>query len=199
MPWSKEEKKEIKRQKIAAGHCGTCNRPRGADGTVTKCRRCANKSNEMIKRMKAKKKKLEAPKVLSKTICETCRKNESINIELCPLCYRCYFSGESYRLLGAPSRWKELQKLWQDQGGVCCYTGRPIRIGVNARVIHKNPQCLTNEEQHSIQNAEWVDSEVISLKRHLCREEFAELINLIASHMVDNKETGTQNDGPTDV
>ena len=45
MPHDKTRERESRRARIEAGLCRDCGRPRGADGTSCRCRKCADRSN----------------------------------------------------------------------------------------------------------------------------------------------------------
>jgi len=83
--------------------------------------------------------------------------------------------------LRGPGSGEKLKIILEKQNYTCPYTGRKLILGVNASVDHKIPRSLSRENVGSIDNLEWVETEVNRAKRTLTKEEFISLCKLIAS------------------
>lgn len=97
-------------------------------------------------------------------------------------CEKHWFMQAAWRSgLRGKGSWKKLKKILEDQDYICPYTGRKLTPGINASVDHKSPRSISRESVSSIENLEWVDTEINRAKRTLTKEEFISLCKLIAS------------------
>lgn len=70
------------------------------------------------------------------------------------------------------SAWQAVEAVLVAQQFKCAYTGRLLRIGVNASIDHKLSRSTHPEKINSIENIEWVDSDVNLAKRAMTRAQF---------------------------
>jgi hypothetical protein len=82
---------------------------------------------------------------------------------------------------GRDASGQRLKKMLEAQGFKCAYTGKPLALGVNASIDHKNPRGRFPSQRSVWKNVEWVDLEVNRAKRLLTKAEFIRLCHLISS------------------
>jgi hypothetical protein len=87
-----------------------------------------------------------------------------------------------------------LDRLLQDQGGRCPYTGVVLIPGVNCSLDHKMPTSRFPELQHDRDNVQWVEMTVNRIKGAMTPEEFVEMCSLVANR-VCAEVTATESHG----
>jgi hypothetical protein len=75
-------------------------------------------------------------------------------------CHECYLRMAARKHLGSSRRWPELLELVERQGGKCAYSGRELRLGVNASIEHVEPQSKNRARARDITNIKIVDKDV---------------------------------------
>jgi hypothetical protein len=132
------------------------------------------------------------------TVCPSCRatylnlKKERISRGLCfrcgnvaftgkkhPLCRTCWFKGKAASHTGTARNWKEIEALWEQQGGKCAYTGLPLIPGENAALDHVLPKSKGG--WNHVVNLQWTRKEVNLMKNDLSHSEFLAFCHLIVS------------------
>lgn len=90
-------------------------------------------------------------------------------------CYDCYFSYITKRLGGRSKKFGfKLKEKFEKQNGQCIYTGKQLILGLNASIDHIIPG-----KDHSIDNLQFVDRQINSMKTNMSHEEFLDMCNLI--------------------
>ena len=107
-------------------------------------------------------------------------KRYSLNGSQLSYCKECYLKETSSRHLGSRSNFFLLQRLWDEQCGLCAYTGEALVLGVNASVDHKIP--IAKGGTAGIRNLQWVLESVNKMKQSLDEGEFLRICSLIAAH-----------------
>lgn len=157
------ERTYYKRKK--AGLCVLCGRPRGDNGTFTRCRQCADVQ------------------------CSSA-KNRSIlryNVGLCSCgdatlpnkraCEYCSLKRTAFNRLGVTGKLviDSLKLQLATQNYECYYSGIPLIIGKNATLDHKRPVSRFPDDKTKLNNIVWCDSQINEMKNNLTPEEFIEM------------------------
>ena len=98
-------------------------------------------------------------------------------------CLKCYLKKMSYQHLGAVNFWKLLADLFVQQRGICAYTGRRLRLGVNASIDHFHPRSRFPHLSNDINNLRWVHIHANQAKAALDLREFILLCQDVVRYM----------------
>jgi hypothetical protein len=95
-------------------------------------------------------------------------------------CQTCYLKATAQQSVGSTKRHQELLELFEDQNGICPYSGRKMTLGVDTAIDHKIPKSKggTNE----IGNLQWTHRVVNQMKWDTYESDFLNLINEISSY-----------------
>lgn len=148
--------------------CTKCGSDR--DSELSKCASCRQLASESYLRSKKRNDDLG--------ICVDCGKQSAIQGNR--RCIACYVKRVAGKRTGDISRQQELQKLFEQQQGVCPYTGLILSLGVNADLDHKVP--VSKGGTNAIENLQWVHKMANTMKWHYGEEEFLNMVETIASH-----------------
>ena len=155
------------RKKIkSAGICTACSK-NIAIKNETRCVECKE-----LKRIRDKNTKL---KRIEEGLCIYCGvRSQQENIHTC---YECALKNKSREHFGNKLMWQVLGDLFENQNGICPYTGIKLTLGGFASLDHKVPKIKggTNE----IKNLQWVHPLVNIAKHTHSHEEFLSLIKKI--------------------
>ncbi|HEY9662924.1 MAG TPA: hypothetical protein V6C65_31150 [Allocoleopsis sp.] len=99
-----------------------------------------------------------------------------------PLCFMCYLKNAARVNLGSRKRWRELQRLLDTQRWKCPYTQVKLVLGKNASLDHKLPKSRYPDQRYAIQNLEWVEQRINTMKNNMTKQEFLELLSLICEN-----------------
>lgn len=141
-----------------------CKRPR--------CSICIDRANALRKKRRHKCK--------SQRLCTECGDISSLPNH--NFCETCYFKQKARDMFGANDRWQELKNLWEKQGGICPYTKKKLARGKDASLDHKYPRKHFPELVNDIDNLEWVDRQVNSMKHDKTSKEFLEWLQSIINN-----------------
>ena len=67
-----------------------------------------------------------------------------------------------------------LQKLFDDAGGICPYSGRKLTLGVDAEIDHREPRSKGGSD--FIENLQWVHKVVNQMKYNYSEEDFLAVV-----------------------
>ena len=104
-------------------------------------------------------------------LCVRCGKNEPFQ-ETGKICWTCTIKTMAQKHLGAKERFEELEKLLNEQGHKCAYSGRPLEIGINASIEHVAPKSKHPLKAKDLDNLKWVDLSINKMKHELSLPEF---------------------------
>lgn len=76
---------------------------------------------------------------------------------------------------------RELEELWDQQGGRCAYTNQLLTPGLSATLDHKFPSKRFPDLDRNLDNLEWVDRYVNMMKNNKTKEEFLAIVHAIAN------------------
>lgn len=94
-------------------------------------------------------------------------------------CVACYLKRVAGKRLGNAFRWQEIELLFDQQSGICPYSGLKLEIGIDADLDHKTP--VSKGGSNEIENLQWVHSMANTMKWHYSEEEFLNMVCLIAA------------------
>lgn len=143
--------------------CKECSRKRGRE-------RAANPQTAKYQ-ADYRRKKLEAGLCAS---CSSVRLPHSLSH-----CAKHWFAATSSNHFGTTKRWQELQKIAEEQGYRCPYTGVELIPCVNMTLDHKNPISRFGNQVYDIGNVWWVSETANRAKQDLTHEEFIALCHTI--------------------
>lgn len=149
-----------------SGLCESCGKVK-EDSTKTKCSTC------LIINCDIKTKTYESRK--SKGFCVK-HDGEPATIGL--YCRECWFKCITSSALGTQLYYKEVMRLWDDQKGLCAFSGVILVPGVNASLDHKIPRSAGGLDE--ISNLHWVD---INLNRLKWDQNYSEFLNAIPKYI----------------
>ena len=113
-------------------------------------------------------------------LCKHCGLNKVTSTESV-ICNICYMKRTAYRFLGSQNRFDELQTLFDNQKGVCPYTGIKLILGVNVSLDHIIPKSKGGRSE--VDNFQWVyggkDFDVNIMKNNFSCDEFLKAIKII--------------------
>lgn len=108
--------------------------------------------------------------------CKVCREPRLYDLKTCK---KHHLMDLSYKHLGTTTRWQELEQLLERQNFTCVYTGRQLILGLNTSIDHIKPLSLFPQLNYNIDNLQWIDSSVNSIKSNMIEEDFLSLIKQI--------------------
>lgn len=157
-------------------------------GLCTRCEKNiaeANTSLCMSCREKCKKWDMDRY-IVSKNnkICVTCDKNPAL--ESCLRCEKCWLKYSARRNTGSIENWQHIKELLIKQNYKCPYTNKELVLGLNASMDHIVPKSRGGA--NSLDNLQWVDKKVNSIKLDMTHDEFIELCTNIASKFKGNND-----------
>jgi len=193
-------KKDIRQERRDLGLCIYC----GNDAKgFRRCESCREKSNKATARWRDKNKeaglciKCGKPTSEGHTRCEDClvshnavysqRKQRGV----CLYCGKssdyghceiCYLKKRATRHLGDASMWILLKKIFDDQQGICPYTGIELQIRANTELDHRIPRSKGGTDELS--NLQWVYAPVNTMKWNMTEGEFLATVGKVAAHML---------------
>lgn len=151
----KNRQKKLLKIRTQKGLCGRCGKPK-VEGKFF-CQDCLNKDCEKRKRKK------EAG------ICYSCK---NVAVENRSKCAECFMKAMAKQ---AGTTAEILKDIWNEQNGICTYSGRKLIIGINASVDHKMPKSKGGNNDSS--NLQFVHKTVNFAKNNLLENDFIQLIN----------------------
>ncbi|NIQ16335.1 MAG: hypothetical protein GTO02_18670 [Candidatus Dadabacteria bacterium] len=175
--WKKRDEKRRKRveAKKLRGECTTCAN-KVAKGRL-RCEVCLEKSR--------KQRHLRESYRRENNLCLHCNKNVEENAVMCCMCHAKDVSGFHFKTV---SRASELIEIFEEQGGVCPYTGKKLTIGVNASLDHVVSKHSGGTDDR--ENLQWVykgDFDINWMKGALTSDEFINAIYIIYEHLSRSK------------
>src|SRR5690606_25904241 len=99
---------------------------------------------------------------VEKGLCSECGKRPLLDGLL--LCGTCSLKARARSLWGNPNRYSDLVNLFEQQGGICPYTGEALTYET-AEVDHVQPKSCGGSDDLS--NLEWVSKDVNRAKLNL--------------------------------
>lgn len=93
-------------------------------------------------------------------------------------CDICWFKRHARDATGRTSDWVGLKVLFDHQGGLCAYSGRPLTFGPNTTLDHKTPRSRSGGNELS--NFQWVTRRVNTMKTDFTHDEFIRACHAIA-------------------
>lgn len=116
---------------MASFRCHECGTSFDAETKTSRCRPCLD---AVAERSRTRRAYLKAQR-----LCNGCGSADVLAAGETARCEICYFRDAAKKTLGSRVRWQELHVLWQQQKGICPYTGRELQLGVDATVDHILP------------------------------------------------------------
>jgi 5-methylcytosine-specific restriction endonuclease McrA len=159
----KQSKKIIWYERKDRGICVTCNKR-----LATKTLRCDECYNRGVKNVQSKK-----TERLSAGLCAYCDENRITT----SLCKKHYLQFTSKNHLGSSKRYNELLEIFDNQNGICPYTGLQIILGVDSSIDHLIPKSRGGTSDLS--NLQWVHIQANFMKQDMLESEFIKFICLI--------------------
>lgn len=164
----KTNNKNLRKIKKENGICYTCSNSI-VEGH-SHCESCLDKI-----RIRTQEKRQER---IEKKLCRRCGKNSICHMST--RCKICFLKELSYSHFGNRQFCDFLQKIFDEQNGVCPYTGFKLDLGVNASLDHKIP--TSRGGTNDFNNLQWVYMngffDVNRMKMDMTDEEFREAINI---------------------
>jgi hypothetical protein len=159
---------EFYREIVASGVCRLCRKSPADSGKVScsSCREATNRQNAERRRQR------KAAK-----LCTTCA-NPSLDHST--LCRPCYLKRVATQNGLTASGWVELGRIWDEQAGLCAYSGEPLTLGLNASLDHI--VAVASGGTSVPTNLQWVTRVVNAMKRDLSEEQFLSVIRAVANH-----------------
>lgn len=177
-----QKRGEINRKKsVESGFCQRCH-AKPAEKGKTVCQNCNERNirNSVVWRRKttAERKSLN--------LCAMCGKTPPLSVSVKnavpQTCETCLLKDLSRGNLGSSKHWENLKQIFIKQNGKCVYTGIELILGVNASVDHILPVSVHPELKNNLENIQWVERRINSMKNNLLPNEFISLIKQIAEH-----------------
>lgn len=171
-------------KKIEAENKGNCTKcfNRQASQDRKHCSICLSTRNETFPY--AYRKRAEQRRKLN--LCINCGKSEpleSLPVNAVQLfCEVCYLKRTAAHNLGSQKHWRVLKEKLESQNYKCAYTGKSLKLGLNASIDHKLPVAHYPLHKYDHDNVEWVDLKVNLVKRDLTSQEFIDLVETIVKH-----------------
>lgn len=101
------------------------------------------------------------------------------------LCKTCYLKYTAYNVFSSASRWRDLFTLWENQKGVCPYTGDTLIFG-KASIDHIIPKSRGGTT--TIDNLCWTSLEINKMKRDINKNDFILLCKQIVEYRNNSNE-----------
>ena len=167
------------RERVALGYCGNCGKNKDAESLFALCDKCREKA----KFVKQKRK--------SQGLCVSCGKPKTNAGQRCTVCYEkdrtrdpiAYtLKNRARDILGSKTHWKELLSKFNQQQGLCAYTGLPVAIK-EAQLDHIVPRALGGN--NDISNLHWVHCLINKMKSSIPEDVFIYLCKQVAKNMPD--------------
>lgn len=152
------------------GLCIECNNP-VSKNSKCRCDKC------LERRRRDKKDKRDSAK--KNGYCTECLNKKAINGTT--LCENCFFKKVSKRHFKTRIYWMELKTIFNNQKGICPYSGIKLSPGLNAELDHIKPK--SNGGNNKIENCQWVYAPVNKMKWNLSEDDFKELVFNIANNL----------------
>jgi len=111
---------------------------------------------------------------IAQGICGRCMQDELLPNGA--LCQTCWFKQTAIPRMGSVEKYRELQAKFEEQRGVCPYTGRNLVLGLNTSLDHIRPVSLFPELKDDLDNLVFVDTSANLAKNTLSVEEFKQLV-----------------------
>jgi hypothetical protein len=115
-------------------------------------------------------------------ICAKCRKEPYVSAEN-GLCTVCYLKDAAGRHLGSWRRWRDLQDLFERQGGRCALSGVVLTLGRDTWVDHIVPRSRGGA-LNDITNLQWTHGVVNRIKDNVGEDDLRTIIAAIYQTMV---------------
>jgi len=164
----KKTKQLVYRQKLKReGRCTSCSRKLEKNDNA-KCKKC-----KLLLSKRARTVRIERQK---SGVCVNCGHKNVCNKKIDTknfLCETCCFKEASKHSLGTPTLWKELKTIFDNQKGLCYYTGIVLTIGQNASLDHT--KALAKGGKGELSNFRWVAWKINLMKRDLNENDFFSL------------------------
>lgn len=164
----REAEDRLRQSRRERGECIVCG---GGDVQPphTKCNSCLEEQ-----RAKAK---LKTQKNIADKKCIHC---STPAIDGHRLCEVCYLKQRATRHFKDVSRWQELKEVYNQQQGICPYTGERLVIGVNAELDHLVPREKGGSNEKS--NLQWVLKQINVMKWHYYENEFLQIVKKVCEY-----------------
>lgn len=170
----KYNNQRIKKRQLE-GKCINCGNP---SGDKWRCRECQEKVKISKRHLIVERRKAG--------ICERCGGENAIINPLNKSCFCevCLFKIFATRTFGSAAFWKKLADLLSSQP-TCPYTGKELKIGINASVDHIVPKSKGGTNDTS--NLQWVycygSYDINSMKNNMSDQEFKDSIADMFMHL----------------
>jgi CRISPR/Cas system Type II protein with McrA/HNH and RuvC-like nuclease domain len=158
------------------GLCIECNNP-VSKKSKCRCDKCLERIRTNLKAKRRHAKKMG--------LCTECFTEKSIDNNV--LCEKCYYKAVSRFHFKTVKYWTDLKRLYEEQKGICPYSGVKLSIGLNAELDHI--KAKSNGGDNTLENCQWVYAPVNKMKWNLSEEDFKDLIFKIADNF-NRKEDG---------
>lgn len=138
----------------------------------TYCKICSNK-----RRLQAKQRRL----ILTKQgLCCVCGVN--YKLENTTLCIDCNLKKIADTYFKDRSRHNELLQIYEKQKGICPYTGRKIKIGLDASIDHIVPRAKNGT--NDVSNLQWIYTPCNFMKLDYYEKDFLDIVKMIYEYRI---------------
>lgn len=120
-------------------------------------------------------------------MCARCGSKEAVTAGIAARCMDCFFKDTAHKASRRTSDkidWKIIRKIWEDQNGICPFTGIKLTPALDAELDHINPvsRCASPNDP---ENLRWVYYRVNHAKYDMTDSEFFEFISMLNERMED--------------
>lgn len=162
-------------KRITEGRCNQCGGDRDRTDRLS-CKKCRDFHKEVVAR------RWERAKADGK--CVYCPELAVVTGGKRNVCMRCWFRGIAGQTLGDIKKWVVLKELWDEQDGLCKYTGIGLVPGPTSSIDHKLPSSKGGGDEKD--NLQWVLFSINCMKRNLTHEQFIEFCRTISSRFPES-------------
>lgn len=158
-----------------SGTCIACGKSPAATNSI-RCNECT------VHRRKKKHARLASRFKLG-----MCRDCSEPRLENCKCCKRCSIKRVARNTLGNVKLTNAIERLFDQQNGICPYTGDKLIFGKTASLDHKIPRHAGGS--HDVSNLQWVRLDVNIIKNAHSEANFLRIIGDVASYRLKMKKT----------
>lgn len=166
---------ELRRKRDSKGLCVECGRGRDTKGKT--CRNCLSRKHKAVAARRKRKQE--------NGLCWVCKSGIALNggqqCEICMLKSRCV------QRIGSRKFWIEAKAKWDQQQGICPYTGRKMTL-VESEIDHIIP--TSRGGTHDLSNIEFVPAIINRMKSDQTVDEFLKLVEEIYHYRIARKRCG---------
>jgi len=153
--------------------CLYCGDPLTNPNAGTRCSPCAQKQNASTRKWRRR--------IKEEGKCTRCGKSVKL-LDSKSCCQICYLKKVSVSHFNTVKKWEQLKELWDNQSGVCPYTGIHLKLGIDATFEHIYPRSRFPELHENPNNWQWIHYRVNEMKNDLTPIEFIDFISNILQH-----------------